>query len=86
MYTFVDWKAVAVEVATASDHEFRRALFHVLDIQEFANLANNCKDAETFNNRLSQRWCFIKERGNAYIRTQQRIGPPPDDHEDDNVP
>ncbi|HYM79398.1 MAG TPA: hypothetical protein VE377_25700 [Candidatus Dormibacteraeota bacterium] len=86
MYTFVDWKAVAVEVATASENEFRRALFHVLDIQEFANLANNCKDAETFNNRLFQRWCFIKERGNAYIRTQQRIGPPPDDHEDDHAP
>jgi hypothetical protein len=86
MYTFVDWKAVAAEVVAASENEFRRALFHVLDIQEFANLANNCKDAETFSNRLLQRWCFIKERGNAYIRTQQRIGPPPDDHEDDNAP
>jgi hypothetical protein len=45
MYTFVDWKAVAAEVGTASENEFRRALFHVLDIQQFANLASNCKDA-----------------------------------------
>jgi hypothetical protein len=86
MYTFVDWRAVAAEVATASENEFHRALFHVLDIQEFANLANNCKDAETFSNRLSQRWWFIKERGNAYIRTQQRIGPPPDDDGDEDAP
>lgn len=86
MYTFVDWKAVAAEVAAASENEFRRALFHVLDIQEFANLASNCRDAETFNNRLFQRWCFIKERGNAYIRMQQRVGPPPDNHKDDDAP
>jgi hypothetical protein len=68
MYAFVDWKAVAAEVATASENEFRRALFHVLDIQDFANLANNCKDAEAFSNRLLQRWWFIKERENAYLK------------------
>ena len=86
MHAFVDWKAVAAEVTTASENEFRRALFHVLDIQEFANLANNCTDAETFSNRLLQRWCFIKERENAYIRAQHRIGPSPDDHQDENAP
>jgi hypothetical protein len=71
----------AADVATASNNEFRRAFFHVLDIQELANFANNCKDEETFNKRLLQRWFFIKERGNAYISTRQRIGQSPDEGE-----
>jgi hypothetical protein len=84
MYAFVEWKAVAAEVAKASENEIHQAAFHVLDIQEFASLANNLADAETFSNRLLQRWCFIKERGNAYIRAQQRIiGVAPDDEEDE---
>jgi hypothetical protein len=86
MYTFVDWNTVAADVDRASDNEFHRALFQVLDIQELANLANNCKDAETFSNRLLQRWFFIKERGNAYVRAQQRIGPSPDEDEDHDAP
>jgi hypothetical protein len=75
MYAFVDWKAVAAEVATASDSERHRALFHVIDVQELAKLATNCRDARMFSNRLLQRWCFVKQRGDAYIRTQIPIRP-----------
>ncbi len=73
MYTFVDWKAIAASVAKASDSEVRRALFHVLDIQELANLAANCKDAETFSRRLEQRWHFVQEKGTAYVRAKAPI-------------
>jgi hypothetical protein len=84
MYTFIDWKAVAADVAKASDSEHHRALFHVMDIQELAKLASNCPDAQTFSNRLLQRWCFVKERGHAYIRTQfpirfDTVPPKPED-------
>ena len=88
MYAFIDWKAVAADVAKASDSEHHRALFHVIDIQELAKLASNCPDAQTFSNRLLQRWCFVKERGHAYIRTQLPIEPdmPPPEPEDDIAP
>jgi len=69
MYAFIDWKAVAVDVAKASDSEHHCALFHVIDLQELAKVASNCPDAQTFNNRLLQRWCFIKEKRHAYVRT-----------------
>lgn len=75
MYAFIDWKAVAADVAKASDSNHHRALFHVVDILELAKLAGNCPDAQTFSNRLLQRWCFVKERGHAYIRTQLPIRP-----------
>jgi hypothetical protein len=70
MYAFVDWKAVASEVVAASESEFHRALFHVVDIRELANLAGNCRNAETFSNRMTQRWFVVKERGTAYIRAK----------------
>lgn len=70
MYTFVDWKATAASVARASDSEVHRALFHVLDMQELANLAADCKDAEAFSNRLVQRWCFVQEKGTGYVRAK----------------
>ena len=73
MYTFVDWKAIAAAVAKASDSEVHRALFHVLDIQELTNLAANCKDSQTFNNRLAQRWSLIQEKGTAYIRAKSVV-------------
>ncbi len=43
---------------------------------------------QTFSNRLLQRWCFVKERGHAYIRTQLPIEPdmPPPEPEDDIAP
>ena len=86
MYTFVDWKAVAMYVAEASENETHQAAFHVLDIQELANLASSCKDADTFSNRLLQRWCFIKERGHAYVRAQFRVGRDPHEGEDEIAP
>lgn len=70
MYAFIDWKAVAAQVTKASDNERYRAFFHVIDIRELANLASNCPDAQTFNNRLIQLWCFVKEKGTAYVRAQ----------------
>jgi hypothetical protein len=72
MYAFVDWKAVAATVAKASDSEAHGAFFHVLDIQELANVAANCTDASTFINRLIERWFLIQDRGTAYLRTKFR--------------
>lgn len=77
MYTFVDWKAIATAVAKASDSAVNRALFHVLDIQELTNLAANCKDSETFSNRLTQRWFFVQEKGTAYVRAKSAVHPIP---------
>lgn len=74
MYSFVDWKAIAVSVAEASENRVHRALFHVLDIQELANLAANCEAPETFSNRLVQRWIVVQEKGTAYIRAQAPPG------------
>jgi hypothetical protein len=73
MYTFVDWKAVAASVAKFSDNDVHRALFHVLDIRELAGLASDCKDAETFSNRLVQRWLVVREKGTAYVRAKGSV-------------
>jgi hypothetical protein len=70
MYAGVNWRAIAAKVAEASGSEVHRALFHVLDIQELANLAARCKNAETFSNRLIQRWFFVQEKGTAYVRAK----------------
>jgi len=70
MYAFVDWKAVASAVVEASENETHRALFHVVDIRELAILAGNCNDAGTFNHRMIQHWCVVKEKGTAYIRAK----------------
>jgi hypothetical protein len=86
MYTFVDWKAVAVDVAEASENNTHQAVFHVLDIQELANLASNCKNADAFSNRLLQRWCFIKERGHAYVRAKFPVGMDPHEGDDEIAP
>ena len=68
MYTFVDWNVVAASVAEFSDSNTHRALFHVVDIRELASLAANCKDTQTFSERLVQRWLEVRERGTAYVR------------------
>jgi hypothetical protein len=83
MYAFVDWNAVAVDVAESSENETHQAAFHVLDIRELANLASNCKDVDTLSNRLLQRWCFIKERGHAYVRMQFPVSIDSHDDEDE---
>jgi hypothetical protein len=86
MYTFVDWKAVAVAVAEASENDIHKAAFHVLDIQELANLASNCEGPDMFSNRLLQRWCFIKERGHAYVRAQCPVNTEPHEGEEEIAP
>jgi hypothetical protein len=73
MYTFVDWNAVAASVAKFSDRDVHRALFHVVDIRELASLASNCKDTETFSNRLVQRWVVVREKGTAYVRAKASV-------------
>jgi hypothetical protein len=73
MYTFVNWETIATSVAKASDSKIHRALYHVLDIQELANLAANCKDAATFSNRLAQRWVVVQEKGTAYVRAKASV-------------
>ena len=73
MYAFVDWNAVATSVAEFSGNDVHRALFHVVDIRELAGLAANCTRAETFSNRLVQRWIAVREKGTAYVRTRGPI-------------
>jgi hypothetical protein len=72
MYSFVDWRAVANAVASASDNEVHRALFHVFDLQELVSLARGCVDSAAFNQRLIQRWLLVKDRGTAYGRIRHR--------------
>lgn len=52
MYSFVDWRAVADAVASASDDVVHRALFHVFDLQELVSLARDCVDSAALNHRL----------------------------------
>jgi hypothetical protein len=73
MYAFVNWQTIATSVAKASANKAHRALFHILDIQELANMAANCKDAATFSNRLVQRWLVVQEKGTAYIRAKASV-------------
>jgi hypothetical protein len=72
MYTFIDWRAVADAVASASDDVVHRALFHVFDLQELVSLATDCVDSAALNYRLIQRWFLVKERGTAYGRVRHR--------------
>lgn len=69
MYFGVDWKGVARLMAEAIQNEVRRALFHVLDIQELATLSRDC-DSTVFSNRLIQRWAVVQEKGTCYVRTR----------------
>jgi hypothetical protein len=70
MYAFVDWKAVASAVAAASENDFHRAFFHVVDLREITQVAAHSKDAETFNRYMVQRWVAVKEKGTAYGRAK----------------
>lgn len=65
MYSFVDWKAVAADVVEASKNETNKALFHVMDIQEFANIQQSCTSIEGFGNIMVQRWVWVKHQGTA---------------------
>jgi hypothetical protein len=73
MYFGVDWRHVARTIATASQRESHRALFHVLDIQELAMLSTGCEDSVAFSSRLIQRWTAVQERGTAYMRSKLPI-------------
>ncbi|MFN7998373.1 MAG: hypothetical protein U0Q18_32430 [Bryobacteraceae bacterium] len=79
MYSFVDWKAVAADVLEASENEATKALFHVMDIQEFANIQQSCTSVEGFGNMMVQRWVWVKHKGTAYGRARKRRpgNPPP---------
>jgi hypothetical protein len=70
MYAFVDWKQVAAVVVTESDNESRKALLHVMDLQELSALTSRCPDSQTFFWRLTQRWVQIKIKGTSYMRTK----------------
>ena len=70
MHTFVDWKRVAARVVQESEDESRKALFHVMDLQELSALTSRCPDSWTFFERLAQRWVKIKIKGTSYMRTK----------------
>jgi hypothetical protein len=70
MYALVDWKRIAADVVKESDNESRKALFHVMDLQELSALTSRCPDSWTFFGRLFQRWVQIKIKGTSYMRTK----------------
>jgi hypothetical protein len=70
MYAFVDWKRIAARVIEESENESRKALFHVMDLQELSALTSRCPDSWTFFGRLAQRWVEIKIKGTSYMRTK----------------
>lgn len=70
MYAFVDWREVAAAAIAASESEQRKALVHVMDLQELSALTSRCPDSWTFFMRLLQRWTQVKEKGTSYMRTK----------------
>jgi hypothetical protein len=56
MYAFVDWRQIAARLVAESENESRKALFHVMDLQELSALTSRCPDSWTFFGRLAQRW------------------------------
>ncbi len=70
MYAFVDWKQIAAVAIADSENEQRKALIHVMDLQELSALSSRCPDAWTFFTRLVQRWVRVKETGTSYMRTK----------------
>lgn len=70
MYAFVDWRAVAAQLVAESENESRKALFHVMDLQELSALTSRCPDSWTFFGRLAQRWVQVKIKGTSYMRTK----------------
>lgn len=70
MYAFVDWKQIAARLVTESENESRKALFHVMDLQELSALTSRCPDSWTFFERLAQRWVHVKLKGTSYMRTK----------------
>lgn len=70
MYAFVDWRSVAAAAIEASENEQRRALVHVMDLQELSALTSRCPDGRTFFERLVQRWVQVKIKGTSYMRTK----------------
>lgn len=77
MYAFLDWKLIAREVASASEDERSKALFHVIDLMELTYIAGQSKDSTTFGLLMLQRWAEVKTRGTAYCRAL-RLPPAPD--------
>jgi len=71
MYFFLDWELIAREVASASESERHKALFHVMDFIELSHIVNQCKDADDFNQWMIQRWAWVKTEGTAYGRIIQ---------------
>lgn len=68
MYFFLDWKLIAREVGYASENEYHKALFHVMDLIELNHIVNQCRDAADFNMWMVQRWAGVKIKGTAYGR------------------
>ncbi len=81
MYAFADWKAIASEIVEASENEVHSALFHVLDIQELAYIANMCKSAEMFDYLMLQRWVGVMTTGTVYGRARLRHDDPTSEEE-----
>jgi hypothetical protein len=70
MYAFVDWKEIASRLIAESENESRKALFHVMDLQELSALTSRCPDSWTFFGRLFERWVQVKIKGTSYMRTK----------------
>lgn len=70
MYAFVDWRQVAAQLVAESENESRKALFHVMDLQELSSLTSRWPDSWTFFGRLAQRWVQVKIKGTSYMRTK----------------
>ena len=70
MYALVDWRQIAAQLVAESENELRKALFHVMDLQELSALTSRCPDSWTFFGRLAQRWVQVKIKGTSYVRTK----------------
>lgn len=77
MYYFVDWRSIATDVLTSSESDQYKALFHVMDLQEFTYLVTHSRDSEQFGGYLMQRWLHVKRTGTVYGRAKVRSELPP---------
>jgi len=80
MYSFVDWRAVAVASSDASE-KAHMTLIHVFDLRELVSIANSSGATDRFNESLMQRWALVKKKGTAYVRARPRnaADPPPEE-------
>lgn len=70
MYAFLDWQEIARWIVEYGEDDARRALYHVIDVQELGCIVAITQNPDAFSQLMIQRWATVRERGTAYVRTK----------------